>query len=231
MRNPTRRSRNIGTAKQGHGQNNRLVIPTRWHPDYRSFVANLGPCRSEKIRIGKNELLFLVEATRARCAHACSVEDIVRVLECVPEEDLDSLDCVILRQAKRKESLLNGAWGRYYPSVYMGNSYQSAIFLEANETDRPLRWEKPLSAWAVERLERLKLQGHTVGETPRYFEIFSTLGAVRNTQLFETLPHEVGHHRQWLTDENYWNCTKREREEFAERYAREWIEKHGALLD
>ena len=31
--NPSRRNRNIGTAKSGHGQNNRLVIPARWSDD------------------------------------------------------------------------------------------------------------------------------------------------------------------------------------------------------
>jgi hypothetical protein len=35
-REPTRRNRNIGTSKQGHGQDNRMVIPSRW-PDDRVY--------------------------------------------------------------------------------------------------------------------------------------------------------------------------------------------------
>lgn len=230
MRNPARRSRNIGTAKQGHGQNNRLVIPTRNHPDYRNFVVNLGVCSSARITVGENDLRFLVEKPREGCAHACSVEDIVRVLQLIHPNDLSLLDFVILRQPKRKEALLNGAWGRYYPGVFMGDSLVSAIFLEAQEIEKTLRWEKPLSDYGVARLERLQLQGHAVVEMPRHFEIFSPLEAVRKTQLYETLPHEVGHHVHCMTDEDFWQRTKREREEFAEKYAREFLEKWGSQL-
>lgn len=88
MRNPTRRSRNIGTAKQGHGQNNSLTLPVSSHPMRRIFCENLREFRTERHSIGAHSLVFLVEKPRPNVVHACSVEDIVRVLACVPSDDL-----------------------------------------------------------------------------------------------------------------------------------------------
>ena len=45
-RDATRRNRNIGTAKRGHGLNNKLVIPTRCHPDLTIYYENLRNYRS-----------------------------------------------------------------------------------------------------------------------------------------------------------------------------------------
>jgi hypothetical protein len=45
--NPVRRNRNVGTAKQGRGRDNRMVIPSNWH-DSRTFWQSdwqrCGPC-------------------------------------------------------------------------------------------------------------------------------------------------------------------------------------------
>jgi len=49
--NPVRRSRNIGTARQGHGENNRMVIPESWHRSQR-FWENLGTCVEVRREIG-----------------------------------------------------------------------------------------------------------------------------------------------------------------------------------
>lgn len=194
------------------------------------FVENLQRYTTQKRVINGNALTFVLETPRSACSHACSVDDVMRVLSCVPPDDLYLLDLVVFRQPKRKEEVLNGAWGRYYPAVDIKNLRGSAIFLEALDTRKPLRWEKPLSSWGLERLERLRMQGHTTVETPRYWEIYSTLAAVRETQLFETLPHEVGHHLHYTQDAEIGRRTKREKEEFAERYAREFIDKWGSSL-
>ncbi len=106
----------------------------------------------------------------------------------------------------------------------------NAIILESLDLRKPIRWQKPLSANWMEQLEKLRLQGHTITESKRFFEVSSTLKAVRKTQLFETLPHEVGHHVHASTDERFDQRTKREKEDFAEDYAREFMEKFGALL-
>lgn len=231
MENPARRNRKLGTAKHERGYRNKMVIPLRTHPKKRYYLENLGPYTTQKRCFGKHELLFVIEKPRAGCTHACSVEEIVRVLSFVPEDDLRLLKFVVLRQPKRKEELLGVVWGVWCPDISIGNLTGCAIFLETQDITKSVRWKKPFfSSWLGE-LERWRLQGAKVVEGPHYLELFYTFEAVRQRQLFETLPHEIGHHRHWLTDKNYWHRTDRECEEFAEKYAREFIEKWGSALD
>ena len=230
MRSPSRRSRNIGTAKQGHGQDNRLALPISSHPTYSSFFENLHDVRTERRMVGGHSLLFLIEKLRPSLTHACSVDEIARVLACVPPDDLEGLQFVVLRQPKRKEEILSPVWGRYIPFFEFKDEAGSAIILESLDLTKPLRWKKPLSAHWMEQVEKLRKQGHTVTESDRVFEIASTTEAVRETQLFETLPHEVGHHVHACVDEAFHQRTTREKEDYAEKYAREFIEKFGTML-
>ena len=229
MRNPSRRSRNIGTAKQGHEQNNRLTLPTSTHPPYRMFFENLQNVRTERRTLGEHSLLFLIEKPRPGVAHACSIDDIERVLSCVAP-DLEGLRFIVLRQPKRKEEILSPVWGRWIPFFDFKNESGSAVILETLDLRKPLRWAKPLSAHWMEQVEKLREQRHTITESDRFFEISSTLEAVRETQLFETVPHEVGHHIHSRVDANFDERTTREKEDFAQKYAREFIEKFGATL-
>jgi len=225
MRNPTRRSRNIGTAKQGHGQNNEFSLPVVTRPALRFYWENVRDYKSEIRVVGENRLTFIVETPRPAVAHACTVDEIVHVLSLFPAEDLRGLELVVLRQPKRKEELLNPVWGRYIRFVEIGNLSGTAIVLEALDSRKLIRWPNPLGRGDLGRLEKLRSQGHTVRETPRFYEIYSTLDAVKQTQLWETLPHEVGHHVHALTDPDFANRTKREKEDFAERYEREFIQR------
>lgn len=230
MRNPTRRSRNIGTEKQGHGQNNRLTLPFTTRPMPRCFFENLHDVRTERCTVGEHLLLFLIEKPRSGVTHACSVDEVVRVLSCVPTADLEGLDFVVMRQPKRKEEILSPVWGRYLSLFEFNENSGSAIILESLDLRKPIRWQKPLSARWLEQLEKLRLQGHIITESKRFFDISSTLSAVRETQLFETLPHEAGHHVHSSTDERFGERTKREKEDFAEHYARRFMEKFGQIL-
>ncbi|MDD9947009.1 MAG: hypothetical protein OXU20_38555, partial [Myxococcales bacterium] len=72
----------------------------------------------------------------------------------------------------------------------------------------------------------------------------STRTTVRNTQLYRTLPHEVGHYVQYHQDvesragddldewgrlnDAYFSRPQREREDFAHRYADNFRERHGS---
>src|ERR1700742_1273204 len=104
-RNPTRRNRNIGTAKQGHGKDNRLTIPTICR-DERIWGAQLGrKYLLVRRTISGRELVFIVESTKAGYFHSCTVEDICRLLSFVPLDDWESLELVVLRQSTRKQEI------------------------------------------------------------------------------------------------------------------------------
>src|SRR4051812_26980586 len=109
--NPGRRNRNIGTAKQGYGQDNRMVIPNTWR-DTRAFWERVSRFSVVTRPVHGCDLLFVVEATRPDCVYACTVEDLATLLGAAPIEHVFGIEGVILRQPKRKEQLLSPVWGR-----------------------------------------------------------------------------------------------------------------------
>jgi hypothetical protein len=221
MKNPTRRNRNIGTVKQGHGQDNRLEIPESWH-DARLFYEKLrSPVRLER-KVGAKKLTFLVEGTLHDYRHSCTIDDICRLLGYVPRDDLHPLDVVVLRQPTRKQRILSSVWGRlsYY---YEANECSGvAIILESQPRDGVLKWSTSLAPDDRRELDRLAGDGHNIHFGKKCITIQSTLESCRSTQLFGTVPHELGHHRHYRetnSDARYASMPRAERETAAYRYA------------
>jgi hypothetical protein len=79
MNNPTRRNRNIGTNKQGYKPQSKFQIPSSWH-DSRAFYEKLGKTYKVIKEIGGQEVTFIVERTKKNSCHACTIEDIEKVL-------------------------------------------------------------------------------------------------------------------------------------------------------
>jgi hypothetical protein len=96
----TRRNRNIGTAKQGLGQDNRLVIP--WC-GLKIYYQNLTEYKTVLRSVHSRSLPFIVERTRDDSYHVCTIDDIARVLQHAPSSDFQGVDFIVLRQPKRKE--------------------------------------------------------------------------------------------------------------------------------
>src|SRR5262245_2281674 len=97
--NPSRRNRNIGTAKQGHGRDNRMVIPDTWR-DSKTFWERVS-CFSVVTRpVYGRDLPFVVETTRPDCVYACTVEDLATLLGAAPAEHVFDIAGIILRQPK-----------------------------------------------------------------------------------------------------------------------------------
>jgi hypothetical protein len=192
-----RRNRNIGTAKSGHGQNNRMQIPSSWADD-RQFYEKLENPIAVIRTVGEFKITILVEPVQSGYLHACTPDDISQVLSWLPTEHIAGINLVVLRQPKRKECLLNPVWGRlqYWSEIH---SYTGvAIHLEAQPINLVLRWRKSLSPDDTQELERLIADGHQVVSERRYYEIHTSSESIRNTQLYRTLPHEVGHYVDYL---------------------------------
>lgn len=82
---PVRRNRYIGTAKQGHGQDNRMVIPNDWR-DSRVFWERVSHFTVATRSVHGRELPFVVEPTRQDSVFACTVDDIATLLNVAPSE-------------------------------------------------------------------------------------------------------------------------------------------------
>lgn len=194
---PERRNRNIGTAKQGHGRNNRLVIPQPADSE-QAFYERLERYRKVPRTILGKSFLFVVEETRPECVHACTVDDLTDVLARIPLEPLGELRLIVLRQPKRKEVILSSVWGRLQYGYEFEGATQPAIILEAIKPGDPFRWRKKLSLDEKAEIQRLRADGHLMHDTGRLLEWSLTIEACRSSQLYRTLLHEIGHYVDYL---------------------------------
>jgi len=197
MINPTRRNRNIGTVKQGYGQDNKLVVP---YPavEMKSFFERLDEYKTVERIVNGHKFKFVIEKTRQNSFHACTIEDIEKILIQIPKNDYGDLELIILRQPTRKEKNLKSVWGRLIYSYEFENDYQPAIIIEAVDLDRAFKWSKKLSIDSQKELKRLKEDGHNIKMGKRYYEAEYELKNIRATQLYRTLPHEFGHYVHYL---------------------------------
>ena len=235
--NPTRRNRKIGTEDAGFGQDNKLVIPWAWADD-RIFYERLLDAVVVPLQAGSISTHVIVEPTLQGFVHACTVEDIQRLLTLLPVEHVNDITAIVLRQPKRKEQILSPVWGRLiYWSDVCGFS-GPMVFLESQNVERPLKWSKSLKPELSHELERLRNDGHDIETDKRQHIIRSTIETTRNTQLYRTLPHEIGHYVDYLTkveepsrnDPDSWTALNdkyharpsQEKEAFAHRYADEF---------
>lgn len=231
--NPTRRNRNIGTSKAGHGSNNKFVIPDRFM-DFKIFWERIDDYKVEFREISGREVKFIIECSKSNYVHSCTVNDIAFLLSSLPTEDWDGVNLFIFRQPKRKEVILSSVWGRLGYNVVIGAFKGPAIILESQDINKPLIWSKSLDPETAIELERLKQDGHKVSQDKRKYNIEMTMDSVRATQLYRTLLHEIGHWVQWNTlvlrpskegleveelEEDYFRIPGTEKEVFAHRYA------------
>lgn len=225
--NPIRRNRKIGTKDHGFGQNNHLVIPESWH-SLKTFCEKLSPCDHLVCEVNGHEILFIVQHTKPDWFYPCTVADIRRVLEQVPVQDVSLIDFIVLRQSTCKQRILQPAWGRarYYFEVDSQRNGQ-AIILEACKPE-PYQWQKKFFGTPdrLRELARLIKDGHEVRKERRSVLIRPDVESLRNTVLYRTLLHEVGHLVDFARriDEDG-ESTAMEKEDFAHRYATETFDR------
>jgi hypothetical protein len=191
--NPARRNRNIGTAKQGLGQANRMKIPSEWDGK-RWYFERMDDAIAIERKINGHRISFLVQPTTAGFLHPCTVGDLCHLLACVPAHDLMGIERILLRQPTRKEQSLDPVWGRVLYREFAGKYSGYAIVLEALEPGKPIRWSRSLTPGDAAELALLKRDGHAIAREKRHLAITPTLKSARRTQLYRTALHELGHH-------------------------------------
>jgi hypothetical protein len=224
MYDPGRRNRNIGTPRQGYGQDNRMRIPDSWW-NSKIFYERLNNPTIVKREIHSKEFSILIEPTLSDFTHSCTIDDICTILKWLPANDVINLDTIVLRQPKRKEVILSTVWGRlaFYYKAFA--SERPAIILEAQRVDQPLKWSKSLSPFSKKELMSLEKDGHRIEWSKKSIKINSTLESCRATQLYRTIPHELGHYVDYQNADSrdlYFSKSYRDREAFAHRYADEF---------
>jgi hypothetical protein len=195
--NPTKRNRKIGTADQGFSQNNKLVIPQKWS-DLKVFWERLTNPVVNTITIEDHSVTVLVEQTKKGYIHSCTIDDVKTILKYIPKRDIEEISLIVFRQPKRKEEIINRAWGRYVYYADIGKYSGPGIYLEAQPINCKIKW--PLSATPdqLKEIQRLEEDGHIITRDKRHFYIQTSPDTIRNTQLYRTFPHEVGHAVDYL---------------------------------
>jgi len=241
--NPTRRNKNIGTKKSGYSKNNKFVIPERWC-DYRIYWERLIEPIIYPFELNGHKITFLIEPVKSGYVHACTPTDIIEVLKLINQEHLEEIELVVLRQPKKKEEILKPVWGRFVYYADIGKYSGPGIYIEAVKMNTVIKWGNKLNPYEKKELLSLDKDGHKINNVKRGYDIYTTPESVRQTQLFRTLPHEIGHAVDYLynslkpsikTDseaesdyitEVYNSKPSLDKEEYAHRYAREFYEKY-----
>lgn len=185
-------------------------------------------------------MTIAVEPPNEGWIHCVTPDDIAAVLRLIPSDDLVDLGLVALRQPTRKQELIEPVWGRLRYHVEIGRYAGACVILEAHRPDIRVTWKRPGIAGRAE-IDRLRADGHRVTPVHRNVEVEYDAASIRRTQLYRTLPHEVGHYVDYLTKvergpddawfrlwERYWSRPSEERETFAHRYADEFRRRHEA---
>ncbi len=217
--NAVRRNRKIGTAAQGHGQANELVIPEP-RRDVKRYFERITSSANFSRQVAHRDIEFIVEHPRPSWFYPCTPADVCELLKHCPSCDLETLDLIVFRQATRKQRILSPVWGRalYYAEFQRWKG--SAIVLEAQNLE-PFSWPKSLTPEHDREITRLRHDGHRIILGKRDIRIEVTPDSLRNTLLFRTLLHELGHHVDFERHEiaEWRRRLPVEKEDFAHRYA------------
>lgn len=232
---PERRNRKIGTKEAGFKQSNKMTIPRRWlDRDGSPRLLRMGPLQTIEHELPGGSLTFLYESPRPDCTYGCSPKDVAHIFANVPARDREDLEIVAFRQPTRKQQILNPVWGRLFYYAEFEAHDGPTIVIEAVDLSRRMRWPRKLSLENRHELKRLRDDGHKIDEDRRGYTIRYTQRSVRQTILYRTLLHELGHWVHWLTEverprnggrDRYFAKPASEREAFAHAYAERLAER------
>ena len=193
---PERRNRNIGTAASGHSAVNAMRIPESHsdrHGNDSSFCERWNVTDMVDVLIDTQPVKILYEEPRAGFTYGCSPADVLVILRAVGEYMPLLPDFIVFRQPTRKQGMLNPVWGRLRYLTEFDGEPGIAIVLEAQPLGGKLRLSKRMGPEDRAEFERLVVDGHRFSDKKRFFEAELNEQAVRNTILYRTLLHELGH--------------------------------------
>ena len=231
-------NRNTGTSWSGYSKSNDMRVPASWqdkHGNYSMFYERLEVAREQEVSIRGFQLKVLYEEPREGFTYGCTPSEVIRVLASAADVSPSLPDIVAFWQPTRKQQTQKPVWGRFLYFAEIGKYMGTAIVLEAQELGTLLKWSQRMTIEDRAEDERLLVDGHPFVEAKRHFQAELIEGAVRNTMLYRTLIHELGHlvhhHQnmlnartalnedQELAEEIYFSKPASERETFAHVFA------------
>lgn len=234
--NGTRRNRNIGTSKQGHGTDNKLSIPQP-SDTLKNFYERFDDVEIQTIKVHKRDIPVIIEKLKEGYFYSCTPTDVEHILNQLPLEDLIDLGLIIFRQSKKKEEIISPVWGRLVYSMEFKGDYYPAIILEAVPITFQFKYPLKQSVEKSQEFDLLRQDGVVFRLGKRNYIAEMNEKIIRNIQLYRTLLHELGHYVQYYNMverpgteveeieqwekrwEEYCSIPQRDKELFANRYA------------
>ncbi|MEM6890148.1 MAG: hypothetical protein AAF636_18735 [Pseudomonadota bacterium] len=235
---PERRNRNIGTKSSGYSKSNDMRIPESWLDKYGNcslFWSRVELDYVQEVSIGNFRVKILYDKPHEGCSYGCSPADAVKLLNLVAGSVPAMPDIIAFRQPTRKQRQQSPVWGRFLYLAEFGKYEGTAIVLESQELGASLKRCKNMTLEDRAEYDRLRDDGHSFVETKRHYEAFLTEEGIRNTKLYRTLLHELGHFVEYyqkvlfketaldpdqdVAEELYFSGPTSEREVFAHRFA------------
>lgn len=218
-----------------------MSVPEVAHGSH-AFWERIGTAREVARLVSGITIRFFVQSTRTECVHPCTVDDIAHLMSFVPKDEWGGMQAVVLRQPSRKQETLTPVWGRLSYAAELVNSQGKiiyagpAIMVEAITPGKLLKWGKSLSPDEKSELDRLISDGHRLVRGDKRHTLEMSLESCRATQLYRTIPHELGHWVDFLEKverpsaaddaadyvsllDRFHNRPTREKEYFAHAYA------------
>ena len=134
-------------------------------PDRDSILRRLADPRFVEVEVAGAVRSVVVERTRPGVMHACTVDDILEMLEQVDAAHLVDLDLIVLRQPTRKQENLEPVWGslRYY--LQFGRHAGGALILDAVPETVVVHFDRKMPPDQQAELDRLQQSRAKVVET------------------------------------------------------------------
>lgn len=198
MQNPVRRNKKIGVKKQEHS--NTFVPP--------KIGSLLRPTQSVVL----NNIIYIIEKPDKGYTYSCTPQEVDAVIHKLPTQDIEGIVFVVFHQPTKKQGALMPTWAEYFDPLVRGKRQGAAILISAMG-QVPRKWPLTLQPQDLQELEKLKQEGHIVTKTRDYYLIESPQKAVKQTQLYRSVVHEVGHHVAYKK-----GISKKKNEEYARKY-------------
>ncbi len=173
-----------------------MRVPESWqdkHGNYSVFYERLDASKEQEVNIGNFQLKILYEEPREGFTYGCTPCDVIKILRSVANLSPCLPDIIAFRQPTRKQQQQMPVWGRFVYFAEFGKHEGTAIILEAQELGAMLKRSKRMTLDGRAEYKRLIADGHPFVEKKRHFESELVEQAVRNTKLYRTLLHEIGH--------------------------------------
>lgn len=217
-----------------------MRIPESWvdkHGNVSFYFERIEPAYFAEEKVGHSHLKLIYETPYSGFSYGCTPPDILKALEAVVPKVPDLPEIIAFRQPTRKQTQLRPVWGRFLYFANFGRHEGTAIVLESQEIGSELRWPRRMTLEDRAEFDRLRADGHEFSENKRSFKATLSIEGIRNTILYRTLLHELGHwvqyHNEVLnaptaldSDRNvaerlHFSKPSSEREAFAHRFATE----------